>query len=62
MIWKWDIDAKVDEDVSESPTNISGIQPLDGEDDTPQLDNSIIVQKKTSNFRDFDRFDFETAQ
>lgn len=61
MIWKWDIDAKLD-DVPESLTDISGIQPLDDADDNSQLDNSIIVQKTGTNFRDFERVDFETAQ
>ncbi len=58
MIWNWDIDNK-----SESPTNISGIQPLSDAEDGPQLDNSIVVtQKSGSHFEDFDRVDFDLAK
>lgn len=56
MIWNWDIDNK-----SESPTNISGIQAFN--DDEQPLDNSILVtQKMDSHFEDFERVDFATSK
>lgn len=58
MIWNWDIDNK-----TENRTDISGIQPLDEIDGSPQLDNSIIVAQETgSHFEDFDRVDVDANE